>query len=169
MDKTIFIRISLQFHSYSLDSQSSGGVYQDLILNHVYGYYLGLFLAFSQFRSQGPSSLPCVSQVYCCLTTISHLQTLEVCTSFAYVVQLRVRPKSIHLMQRLPYQSQQETLELLPRFLSFDLMMKILLSRRAALSSHSPFCKKHFLQNIPLYVTNTLPRHSDGGIPNNLG
>ena len=51
---------------------------------------------------------------------------------------------------------------------SFDVMMNIMLSRWVALPSHSLFCKRHFLQNIPRYTGNTLPRHSDGGIPNIL-
>ena len=42
-----------------------------------------------------------------------------------------------------------KTLESLPRFLSFDLMTKILLSRRIALSSHSPFVRTILFKSIP--------------------
>src|SRR3989337_2688448 len=44
-----FIRISFKFHKYSLDSKSSERCINVLILNHLYGNYLGLYWHLANF------------------------------------------------------------------------------------------------------------------------
>ena len=63
-----------------------------------------IILTYSQFWSQGPSTLLCVLYTSF-VATIFHLHTVKGSTNFpTYIVQLHVRPKSLYPIQGLLYQ-----------------------------------------------------------------
>jgi hypothetical protein len=140
-----FICISFKFHKYSLDSKSSERCIKILILKHLYGNYLGLYwhLANSGVRAHQRFL------VYRRYTVVWQQYLICAPERFAWALPMLFSCK----FDRSPYISCRgfrisSSRNLWNHFqgpFPLNWWQRYLLSRRVALSSHSPFCKNHSL------------------------